>query len=217
LLIGPSIKSIHKFFKGSPNACISWWRGFQKREYFNAIEISMFPAEEKDFKLSATNYEWLESLKHVSYHLSQYTKDTKAVIRQLPYVNYFILHVDQIHHLTTEFLDKYGHKLLIENIEFEYLSHDYFSTNQICLDIAHAQSITWNSPVRFFEHNKYHIREIHCSCFHQNKKHVPFFCNKKRFPKIDMIEFSIIIEADFENIEDVKKELQYLKGKIYGK
>lgn len=213
--IGFSIGCCWKFIPKSENRndFISFWRVFQEREYFNAIEICMTPEDEKHFKLSTENYEWLESLKHVSYHLTQWNEDTKRVIDQLPYINYFACHEDNSNILTEKFLNKYPHKLLIENTE-DRVTMPY---NQMCLDYAHIQSTNFQSIDYFLEFCKTEIKEIHCSCYDPEKKHVPFFLHPEKFPDIDISEYPVIIEANFENAEEAVKELNFLKGRIYDK
>jgi hypothetical protein len=213
--IGFSIGSCWKV-SGTPVAAdnyITWWRNYQKEiGYFNALELVMTPEQEEHFQLSKENYKWLCGMKYLSYHLTQCHTDTMKVIKQLPFINKFICHIDKKRILTEDFIKKYWKSLLFENIE----GHEYpfLNSDAVCFDIAHALSL----PGRAFEYFKKYerqIEQIHFSGYDPVKKHIPMHYKDCFRFNLNLKKYPIILEATFESIEEMKKELLFAKEIIY--
>lgn len=219
MIIGFSLGSCHKIadqIKGIDlrDSYLSWWRLLQKQiGYFNAIEITMTPEQEKNFILSPFNKEWLfQKMKYISYHLTQCTSDTEKVIRQLPFIDKFICHVDNKNILTDDFIKKYKHKILFENVEEKEIP--FLKSDSVCFDIAHALSIK-DRALTYFKQYEKQIQQIHVSGYDPEKKHIPLHHKPCFSPNISLRKYPLILEANFESIEEIKKELLFVKEKFY--
>lgn len=230
MIIGFSLGTIHKILNGefgqefffptiNKDNWITWYRTRQKGiGNFNAMEIVMLPKQEEYFKLSEENYHWLKNLKYISYHLTQCTEDTEKVLKQLPFISSIVCHVDEKNILTYDFLKKYLNKICFENIEGkDYPFFKGTSIDKICFDFAHAMSINNSYVNDFYKKYEKQIKQIHLSYHDPILKHIPFH-NKVH----ECFGFSIkikhncpiIIESAFNNIEEMKKELQFIKERI---
>lgn len=205
MIIGFSIQTNWRFYK--ENDWISFWRLNRKKiGKFNALEI-VIPIEwENNFKLSIENYNWLSNLDYISYHLIDISKKTMNVIKQFPYITSFICHYDSRSMLNSEFLFNYGDHLLIENLENK---QNKFNNEKICLDIAHVLADKEN-PNKYFKKYKKQIRQIHLSCPNEKIKHTPIYCSKYKLNK-KIYNYPIILEGSFRNINEMKKELDYIR------
>ena len=192
---------------------ISFYRTFFGEE-INAIEICLVPDKEQNFKLSKRNKSWMSSLNHISYHLTQWTEDTKNIIEQLPRIDYMICHIDEKY-----ILDKMPHfyNILIENIENHH--SEFFENEKICFDIAHCLSLNLEEPENFYLKNKANIRQIHLSNHEDKLKHIPLYKAPdwlfNKLKSIPLKNYPVIIESNFNNLQEAKLELKYLKEKIY--
>ena len=213
MIIGFSIQTNWRFYKND-NEWISFWRiNKSKIGDFNAIEIVVDPKQEKNFKLSAKNYEWLSTLKYISYHLVEFSNYTENVIKQLPFVSNFICHYDWQKIYDNKFFEQHEDKLLIENIENQ--AGDFKKTDKICFDIAHVLNDGVEVIDEFYTKHKNKIKELHISNYNNKIKHIPIY-NSGIDLNFDMLkEYPIILEGSFRDIQEMKKELNYIKGEIY--
>lgn len=227
MLIGFCLGCIHKFinqyllpatdmFPANKNEWINFFRMNQKEiGDFNAIEIIMTPLEERWFSISKDNYSWLKSMKHISYHLTQCTKETENAIQQLPFISNIVCHVSKKSILTYDFLKKYLNKICFENIEGA--DYPFFKEEKICFDFAHAMSIDNSYVNNFYKVYNRQIIEIHLSIHDPELKHIPFHNKVSKCFKFSIpIKHNcpVIIESAFNNIEEMKKELQFIKERI---
>jgi hypothetical protein len=195
------------------NNWIDWYRNNESYiGKINALEITLIPEWEDEFKLSSINYKWLENLDYISYHIVRITKNTETVINQLPFVNKFILHIDEKQVLTPDFIDKYQDGILLENVEDKDIPFEY--EDNICFDIAHAMSIDNNYANAFY--NKYHkqIKQIHLSRYNKELKHLPIYNSETKIDYINIMRYikdlPIIIEENFNNIEEMRDEFNFI-------
>ena len=197
------------------NDQITFFRSFVGNE-INAMELNYLSCNEKKFKISLENFEWLSNFNHISYHLTQWTQETENAISQLPFLDYLICHVDE-KHILKNMPTAYLNKVLFENIENHQSKFNH--NEKICFDIAHCLSISLEEPENFYLTNKNNIRQIHISNHEDKLKHIPLYKAPgwllKKIKNIPIKNYPIIIESNFHNLQETKLELQYLKEKIY--
>ena len=214
MIIGFSVQTNWKFYSNS-NEWISFWKENNSIiGNFNAIEILVSPEQEENFKLSIDNFYWLSELKYISYHLIDFTEYTKSIIDSLPFISNIILHYDQSEIYKDKFFRRYKNKLLIENIE-GLIDLNLLNNNNVCFDIAHVYN---NNAIikQYFDNNENRIKQIHVSYFDKDVKHIPIYNTGYQF-NIDINKFPIILEGSFNSIEEMKNELNYIKGFNYEK
>lgn len=228
MILGFSLGCIHKFIdsvlpdsadKKNKDCWLTWLRSNRYHiGKFNCIEIIMPAADEKNFKLSKDNYTWLSDMAHISYHLTHCNNDTMNIIAQLPFISTIICHVDNKKVLTDSFIKKYEKKILFENIEHK--STQFFLSDKICFDYAHARSISQEYPLEFWMVYHKQIKQIHLSKWDKKEKHSPLFSNKEKYKNVKFFNFRehpIILEANFNNASEMKQELEFIRERLYDK
>jgi hypothetical protein len=221
MIIGFSLGCFWKFMNKyiskdqikNKNSWLDMWRIYESIGEFNAFEIGLTPEDEKHFEISLTNYKWLESLDYLSYHLVEFTDKTMDCIYQLPEIKYFIIHIDKRNDIPIEFLNKYKDKILFENIED--VNIPFKDSDNVCLDFAHAYNY-------FYDCNfNDKIKQFHISKYDKELKHIPFY----RLGEFDLFDgfigdglytnYPVIIESNFDSIDEARKELIFIKEKIH--
>jgi hypothetical protein len=218
MTFGLSLGCVYKFVHSeNRDDIITLYRENFKND-INAIEIVMPGKDIDNFILSEENYEWLKTLNYISVHLLSTPKSYEKmimIIKQLPRIDKFICHYNW--KIIPEFFLSHFHKdILLENTED--LPWKGCCAN-LCFDISHALKFGFKYLINFFEVNIFDIKEIHLSNFISGKCHKLFqgtntLLSLKREIDLKKYPIPIIVENICENLEELKKEIKFIKENL---
>ena len=227
-IIGISTGSIYKLIESNNiDAYITYIRE-DISHMINAIEILIPENKLKTFKLSEGNKEWLKKLDWISFHLPKNNininnqEDIIRIINSLPKLDAIIIHCDiSISGYINLQNKKYKNIILYENTEHNN-SIDF--AEKICFDTSHALSFNYFYTLEFIKKYQNRIKQIHLSNYDSEDNfihyrfHLPFYKDSRKFFKLkNMIDFKaypIIIESTFEDLEDAKREINFIKENV---
>ena len=216
-MLGISIGSVHKIVGDDKdrNEYIKYIRDCGLK--FEAIELN---ALDSDFILTGDNRDYLDTMKSVSIHLMPVSNFWKAILQYD--FKYWIGHSDR-DYIKDEIIElDRKNTLLIENLDAETLlkiPENYFNelieNFDICFDISHELSKGLDLCKFNLAMYKDKIKEIHISGY--NKKcHVPFYYGTlleiaESLKRNNLLELPIIMEYNFDNLEEMEHEYNLLK------
>lgn len=217
-IFGLSLGCIYKFIKDK-NKIIDLYKE-QFNNKINAIELIFTKEELITFTFSDENIKWINNLKYKSLHLpSQYNSYFIALSflkRNKLDIDSFIVHIDLINNIP-KILQDINISILYENVD--YKKYDFSNIKNICFDISHA--IAQNELFTFYEKNKKNIKQIHLSNTINNICHKLFY-NAQKIDELLYMKLimkihnnPIILETICNNIKELKKEVEYIKGILY--
>jgi hypothetical protein len=219
MTFGLSLGCFHKFcLNPNRNEIVTVCRENFSND-INAIEIVIPEKNLHNFKLSKINWEWLRSLKYVSLHLLDTKHSYHKVYRMIKEtrlkINAFVCHVNNI---PSFFLQEFGDRILFENMENNF--DCICDQKNICFDVSHALFNGHDFFHVFFKSNEKKIKQIHLSNMINKECHRLFIDEPIIFNHINnflnLKEQIVIVENACENLEELKKEVLFLKYKIKG-
>jgi hypothetical protein len=219
-IFGLSLGCAYKFIEDRNNIISLYKEKFGNK--INAIEILLAKEELKTFTFSKENVKWINSLKYKSLHLpnqyNSYFLTLSFLKRNKLNIDSFIAHIDLINNIPKIF-QNVDIPILYENVD--YKKYSFENIDNICFDVSHAMA--QNELFTFYEKNKNYIKQIHLSNTIDNNCH-KLFCNTQK-NKIDELLYiayimktqktPIILESICDNIKQLEKEIEYIKGILY--
>lgn len=220
MIFGLSFGCVHKFcLNPNKDEVVTLYRENFK-DTINAIEIIICEKDLHKFKLSNVNRNWLRSLNYVSLHLLDTVHSYHKVYRMIKEnhlkINAFICHVNKENNIPSFFIQEFGDRIIIENMEndFSYLCN----YKSVCFDISHALFNGNDFFSSFVCINDKKIKQVHLSNCIDAKCHQLFNQDLDCFyfvnETLDLKNQVVIVENACENLEELKKEVQFLKGKL---
>ena len=224
MLLGFSNNAFHKFMESTSKKAID----LGKKLNCNAIELNCPDTKKTASRLKNIKKEWLDDFKYKSIHgpgiIYKNNKRTKEILDIVEEtcnrlkLNCVVIHPDTIEDWRV--FKKYSFTIGIENMdkrkslgqtpqEFKKILKRKY---KLVLDMNHCYTVdkTMKIVEKFYQKFKKRIAHYHISGY--IKLHEPLFISHRNeiLNAIPNKNIPIIIESEFDNIEQVEKEYNYI-------
>ncbi len=186
------------------------------------------------FSLSGQDINWIKKLKYVSIHapFEPIKLGSEVMLQQLKWLSYISARVNAqnivIHPPNLprpELLSKYGLNVCTENTKKTTVSElkkifKNYPQLKLCLDVSHSYLRSETETSDLVRHFREKIVQIHLSCAHNGKDHLPLRGASDKFLKsiqiIKTLNVPIIIEENVvsADINNLRAEIKLAKSLI---